>query len=94
MEITDVGKALSNPTRVNILKLLCGRPYSASELHRKYIEQYDDDKHRESIYRELENLKEFGLVKKKYKSDEKSLYYEILSTRLLIDLEKLEVAGK
>lgn len=91
MEITKVGKAVSNPTRVNILKLLCSQPYSASELHRQYIEEYDDDKHRESIYRELEKLQDFGLVEKKYESDKKSLYYEIKSTKITINLQNLEV---
>jgi DNA-binding transcriptional ArsR family regulator len=91
MDVIDVGKALSNPTRVNILKLLCKSSFSASDLHKKYLDEFEDDKRRESVYRELEKLQKYGLVKKRYASDEKTLYYELISANLTVDLESSEV---
>jgi Fe2+ or Zn2+ uptake regulation protein len=45
--------------------------------HEKYNETFDEGKHRESIYRELEKLVESGLVKKDYSQKEKRLVYNL-----------------
>lgn len=77
MDISDFGTALSNPTRANLLNLLNNSDYSATEAYEIYNQQFKDKKHRESIYRELENLVEAGLVRKEYSEDDKKLEYSL-----------------
>ncbi len=74
MEITKIGKALSNETRIKILGLISQDDRSSIETYREYQNEFADDKHRETIYRELEHLVEVNLVEKYYDDEEK--YYD------------------
>lgn len=94
MDITELGKAVSSKTRVRILQLLSENSYTASGLHKKYIDEFDDDKHRESIYRELENLVDLGLLEKEYESKNSSLIYRLEDLRYIVDLSESEVNPK
>jgi len=91
VNINQAGSALSNPTRVRLLSLLSEQDYSASTAHEEYNERFEDDKHRESIYRELENLVEYGLLTKNYQTEEKELRYSLRYERLEIDLTTSDV---
>lgn len=86
MEITEVGKALSNETRTKILHLLANGPLSAVQTFEHYRDEYEDEKHRESIYRELEHLVEVGLLAKGYNETEGQIEYELNRRELSIDL--------
>lgn len=86
MEINEFGSALANPTRVRLISILSEDDYSASSAHKEYSKRFDDEKHRESIYRELENLVEYGLLTKEYRTEDKELQYSLRYERLEIDL--------
>lgn len=90
MNIQEVSQALSNPTRINLIRMVGERPLSASDAHKKYIEDYEDKK-RESIYRELENLVDASLLTKSYNSDEKELQYRLTYEQLEVNLVETEV---
>jgi len=85
MEVVTAGSVLSNSTRVNLLKLLAEGPLSATEAHEAYVDRYDS-KHRESIYRELENLVEDGFVDKNYSEARRSLLYHLRVSELHFDI--------
>lgn len=91
MNIEDVGAALSNLTRVRLLRILSDTSHTASSAHEEYDRRFSDSKHRESVYRELENLVEQGLVEKHYETESKELRYTPRFTRLELDLEQSEV---
>lgn len=86
MDINEVGSALANPTRVRLLTILSEQDYSASTAHEQYNKRFSDEKHRESVYRELENLVEYGLLNKNYATKEKELRYSLRCERLEVDL--------
>lgn len=86
MDVTEVGKALSNETRVNILRLLDDDSYSSIETFERYEAEYAEGKRRETVYRELENLVEAGLLTKEYNQTAGQIEYELRFQRLLIDL--------
>lgn len=91
MDIVELGKALSNQTRVHIILLLAGSPSSTASLHQKYTTKYDESKHRETIYREVEKLVEIGLVDKNYDSNSKTFIYTLNYESIEIDLLEGEV---
>ena len=90
MDLQQVSQALSNPTRLKLIRLIRANPCSASEAHKRYIEQYEDKK-RESIYRELENLVEASLLIKDYNTQKKEIQYSLSHTMLHINLETLSI---
>ena len=90
MNLQEVSQALSNPTRVNLIEMIGEQPLSASIAHKKYIETYEDKK-RESIYRELENLVDASLVTKKYNTEEKKIEYSLTQEYLGIDLVETRI---
>jgi len=85
MELRQVAKALSNPTRINLLKIISENPRTAAETHRVYLEEYED-KRRESIYRELELLVDANLIAKQYDGDDKGIKYHTLYENLIINI--------
>ena len=91
MEVIAVGKALSSETRIRILRLLSERARLSSETFERYGEEYDDEKRRETIYRELENLVETGLLAKEYNETAGRIEYRLRNRRLLFDLESSTV---
>ena len=86
MKITKLGKALSNDTRTNILKLLATGSHPSIETFERYNETYEEEKQRETIYRELENLVEVGLVAKEYNETAGQIEYRLRQQQLLVDL--------
>ena len=90
MDVVKACSTLSNPTRVHLLKLLAEGPLSATSAHKTYIERYEP-KHRESIYRELENLVDNGFVRKEYSNQERSLLYHLCVSEIRIDIEEATV---
>jgi Fe2+ or Zn2+ uptake regulation protein len=91
VDINDVGTALSNPTRVRLLQLLSESDYTASTAHEEYNGRFNDEKHRESIYRELENLVDHGFLDKDYETEYKELRYSLRHERLELNLPEAEV---
>lgn len=91
MNIEAVGTALSNSTRVRLLRILSDSSHTASSAHREYDRRFSDGKHRESVYRELEKLVERGLVDKHYETESKELRYSLRCRRLELDLGESEV---
>lgn len=87
VDISRIGSALSNPTRVNLLQLLSEGDYGAVEAYEVYNDTFEDEKHRESIYRELENLVDVGLIEKDYNQDRKQLTYSLHYRTVKIGLE-------
>lgn len=86
MDVTKVGKALSNETRVKILQILADSPRSSIKTYERYEEKYTEGKHRETVYRELENLVEAGLLTKEYNETASQIEYTFEQRQLLIDL--------
>jgi len=75
MDLTDVAHALSSQTRVRLLQIALNAPVSSAEAFEQYRAEYESPSRRESIYRELENLAEAGLLEKRYESEDKELVY-------------------
>lgn len=90
MDLQEVSQALSNPTRINLIQMIREDPMSASIAHKRYIESYEDKK-RESIYRELENLVDASLVTKEYNTEEKKIEYSLAHEHLRVDLIQIAV---
>ncbi len=90
MDLMEVGKALSNETRLRLLQLLADKSDSASGVHERYVNEYDDRKHRESIYRALEKLVEVQILTKEYQK-ESGLVYHLANEQLVVDLRELSV---
>lgn len=89
--MSDLGIALSNPTRVKLLQLLSDENYGASEAHKMYNQTFNEGKHRESIYRELEKLVDSDLVEKDYNQEEKRLVYSLAYESAKVDFANSEV---
>lgn len=85
MELEPVAKALSNTTRLKILRLVADKPDTAIGTFQRYTDTYDDDKHRENIYRGLEILVDADVLEKEYRTD-RGLTYQLIHDGLLIDL--------
>lgn len=86
MEPENVVNALANEARVKTLRLILSEPKTASVIHEEYLETYNDDKHRETVYRYLETLVDAGLVEKEYQSGQ-GLVYSVAHRWLVLDLE-------
>ncbi|MFC4448088.1 hypothetical protein [Halorussus aquaticus] len=85
MELIAVSKALSNETRLRLLKLIAEEPGSATRLHQRYVDEYSDQKHRESIYRALETLVDAELLVKEYQK-EAGLIYHLAHEQIVVEL--------
>lgn len=90
MDLEKVGAALANVTRLRVLQLLGEKPDSASGIHQRYLDTYEDEKRRESIYRGLERLVDADIATKEY-VNEKGIIYRLEHDRLLIDLQNVTV---
>jgi DNA-binding transcriptional ArsR family regulator len=88
MDVTEVGKSLSNETRVKILRLLSDGPRASIETYQKYEKRYGEGKHRETIYRELENLVDVGILKKEYNETAGQIEYRLKHECLLVELDE------
>lgn len=92
MEFTEVAHALSSRTRVRLMQIVLDSPVSSAEAFQRYQSQYDTPSHRESIYRELENLAETGLLEKRYESEEKELVYVARDDTVCLDMREMVVS--
>ncbi|USZ68737.1 hypothetical protein NGM10_03120 [Halorussus salilacus] len=86
MEITRIGQTLSSETRIKIVRLLADSPDSAVGAFERYERQHEEGKHRETIYRELENLVDAQLVSKEYNDERGRIEYVLRYERLSVDL--------
>ncbi|WP_135851483.1 helix-turn-helix domain-containing protein [Halorussus salinus] len=91
MEITQIGKALSSETRIKILDIVSENGHSSIETFEKYGEEYEDDKRRETIYRELENLVKAGLLSKEYDETDSQIVYRLKHQGLVINIDSVTV---
>lgn len=89
MDLMQVGKALSNGTRLKLLQLVADESVTAVRAHRRYGETYDEEIRRESIYRALEVLVDAQLLTKEYERD-KGVVYRVTHEELLVDLRNAE----
>lgn len=90
MDLMKVGKTLSNKTRLRLLQLIADEPDSAIGAHQRYVDRYNDQKHRESIYRSLETLVDAQLLTKEYQKEE-GLVYQLAHEQLLINLQEASI---
>ena len=67
-----------------------GGEMSAVRVYEVYISKYGN-RHRESVYRDLETLLNAGLVKKKYKEREKELVYFLTWREVRFDISNASV---
>lgn len=81
--------ALKNDLRRRILKLLSKKPMTAKEISVALGE--NAPKYRQSINRSLEILREGQLVKKEYNEEKKVLYYSLRYSKIIIELENMEI---
>lgn len=92
MDLIQVGKALSNETRLKLLQILADEPDSAVKVHQRYVTEHDEEMHRESIYRALEVLVDAQLLAKEYEQDE-GLVYRLAHEQLRVDLREAEISS-
>lgn len=86
MDVTEVGKALSNETRVKVLCLLADGPRSSIETYERYERKYEEGKHRETIYRELETLVDAEILTKEYNETAGQIEYRLKHRHLSVNL--------
>jgi len=86
MDVKKIASALSSETRLKILKILAKKELSSVDVYRGYIRIYNDKKHRESIYRDLEVLVTAELLEKKYDSSSKQIIYHLKVKKITLDL--------
>lgn len=91
MEIAEIAQALSSKTRVRLLHIVSKRSMTSSDAHEQYQEKYSSPTRRESIYRELENLVDSGLVTKEYRGDQKELVYTTSYDGIYFDIPNMDV---
>lgn len=89
MHFERVVYALNVDLRRRIIRLLCSRDMTSSEVFFKLKE--NAPKYRQSVNKALEILKESGIVRKYYNDKKKAIYYGIVKKRLMLNLEDLEI---
>lgn len=89
--LLTVAKALGSETRLQLLRILAEGPKSAVETTEAYNSTFNTDHRRSTIYRELENLVDSGLVEKSYKGDNKKLEYHTDLNRVLLEFDDDQV---
>jgi Fe2+ or Zn2+ uptake regulation protein len=90
---SDLARALGSETRRRLVTLVSERPVSAVQAYRLYQSRFrNSNKRRETIYRELERLKSFGFLDKRYDESLKAIVYALKMRRASIDLSSLDVS--
>lgn len=92
MQITDLGNAIRNPTRVKILKIIDDKHLRAIDVYRELSKTQKI--HRESVYKELELLVKLGILGKQYDDKRKGIVYFLKVRVVNVDLSKGEVFVK
>lgn len=91
MDVLDVCSALSNETRLQLISILLDKgPMTSKAAHEIFVERYEN-RRRQSIHSALETLVEAEVVDKSYSNENGGIVYHVPSSRLLVDLESLEV---
>jgi len=88
MDILQIASALSSETRLKLIRVISHNKLSAVEIYKIYNKTYGEKKHRETIYRELENLVRVNILNKIYLKDEKKIVYELITEKIIFDLIK------
>jgi len=89
--VSNISQRLSSETRLKIIKILMDRDLTVKEVRDIYERKHERDIRRESIYRELEKLRDSGLVKKEYYEEQKNFRYSLSYKIIKIDLDEMEV---
>ncbi|MBC7092271.1 MAG: helix-turn-helix transcriptional regulator [Nitrososphaeria archaeon] len=90
-KIYKISRALSSETRLKILKIIGSSSLTLSEITEKFNNSYHTHMYKESIYRELEQMVNAGILRKKYYQKDKKLKYEIAKKEIIINLGNLTV---
>ena len=93
MDIIKVCGALSSDKRLKILNILSESDHTAVELYKKFTSKFDSRAHRETIYRDLEQLHQSGLITKSYDNIKKRLYYHLQTDEISINLVTRKVTA-
>ncbi len=91
--VKEVSKKLSSETRLKIIKILDENQLSFREVRNIYEDKYKDIR-RETVYRELENLREANIVSKRYDEEKKVLLYSLEYDLVKINLSSMELELK
>jgi DNA-binding transcriptional ArsR family regulator len=91
-ELCIIAKALSSITRLRLIEIISEfEKLTATEVYNIYREKYNDSKHRESIYRELEKLVTAKILKKEYDDRTKRIVYKLHLSNIKINLQDLKI---
>jgi DNA-binding transcriptional ArsR family regulator len=91
MDVLDVCAALSNETRLRLVSILLNEgPMTSKVAHETFVGQYEQ-RRRQSIHSALETLVEAEIVEKSYSKPDGGIVYDVPDSRLVVDLESLEV---
>ncbi len=92
-KVVELSKKLSSETRLKIIGILDDDKLSFQDVRDRYEDKYKDIR-RETVYRELENLKESNLVKKEYDDENKVFLYSLKYDLVEINLSIMELKLK
>ncbi|PSQ29599.1 hypothetical protein BRD16_09400 [Halobacteriales archaeon SW_6_65_46] len=91
MDVSEIGSALSNDTRLNLITILLEEgPKTGKEAHELFVQRHEE-RRRQSIHSALETLVDADLLSKSYDTNVGGIVYEVRNPRLLIDLEEMDV---
>ena len=94
MSIMQIASALSSETRLKLIRIISNNQLSAVEAFKIYNKTYNEKKHRETIYRELESLVKSNILNKSYLKNKKKIVYELVSEKIIFDLLKNQIEFK
>jgi len=82
---------LNSGLRLSILKLLCENDLTSQEI---FLKMKNKVLYRQYIHRELEILRNAGVIKKYYDEETNKLYYKITCHEIIINLSNQTVDWK
>ena len=91
MNVITILKILASDRRLKLIRILDRTNQTAIELYRKFNSEYGAIGHRETVYRDLEMLRDVGIVTKNYDRKAKKLYYNLSAEQIAINLKTLQV---
>jgi len=94
VNLSLVASALRSKDRMRILQLIGSEQLSSIEVYRRYSNKYSKEKHRESIYRDLEMLVAAGILEKKYSVEKKQITYSLKAKEISIELPSGKTIAK
>jgi len=94
MDVLEVCSALSNETRLNLISIIIENgAMTSKQAHDIYEEEYSELR-RQTIHAALNQLSDADILEKYYNQDEGGIVYNIQNTKILIELEKMDVIKK